>query len=138
MIGYVRFVESGKKTLKKKVKFVQFLILYLVENDLTFLKQNKGDMVTKLKNAFFTVLLLSMIFSSVGFSQVLGLCGSQNENDPATATKSDVQSVLRPGDKAVNFELTAVVGNDIKKVKLSDYNGKWRVVCFYPADFTFV
>ena len=94
----------------------------------------------KLKTIFFAVLLLSIIFSSPGFSQVLGLCGSQNENEPGTALKSDanVQSVLRPGDKAVNFELTAVVGEELSKVKLSDYNGKWRVICFYPADFTFV
>jgi hypothetical protein len=46
--------------------------------------------------------------------------------------------VLRPGDRALDFELTAVVGDDIKAVKLSDFDGKWRIVCFYPADFTFV
>lgn len=27
---------------------------------------------------------------------------------------------------------------EIKKVKLSDYRGKWLVLAFYPADFTFV
>ncbi|MBN1884817.1 MAG: redoxin domain-containing protein [Candidatus Krumholzibacteriota bacterium] len=43
-----------------------------------------------------------------------------------------------PGDPAPNFELPAVVGNEIRMIKLSDYDGKWRVVCFYPADFTFV
>jgi peroxiredoxin (alkyl hydroperoxide reductase subunit C) len=43
-----------------------------------------------------------------------------------------------PGDRAINFELPAVVGDNITTVKLSDYNGSWRVVCFYPADFTFV
>ena len=32
----------------------------------------------------------------------------------------------------------AMVGDQIKMVKLSDYKGKWRVLCFYPADFTFV
>jgi len=90
----------------------------------------------KIKNIFLFVLFITLISSSLGFSQVLGACGSQDENEPAT--KSDVQSVLRPGDKAVNFALTAVVGDEIKTVKLSDYNGKWRVVCFYPADFTFV
>jgi alkyl hydroperoxide reductase subunit AhpC len=25
-----------------------------------------------------------------------------------------------------------------KPVKLSDYKGKWIVLCFYPGDFTFV
>lgn len=48
------------------------------------------------------------------------------------------QHVLRPGDHAGNFELVAVMGDEIEKIKLSDSNGKWRVVCFYPADFTLV
>ncbi|MBW2599728.1 MAG: redoxin domain-containing protein [Deltaproteobacteria bacterium] len=25
-----------------------------------------------------------------------------------------------------------------KKIKLSDYLGKWILLCFYPGDFTFV
>jgi peroxiredoxin (alkyl hydroperoxide reductase subunit C) len=49
-----------------------------------------------------------------------------------------IQAVPLPGERAINFELPAVVGDEIKNVKLSDYNGMWRVVCFYPADFTFV
>jgi peroxiredoxin (alkyl hydroperoxide reductase subunit C) len=75
-------------------------------------------------------------------AQVLGGCGSQDENEPGAALKSkvnlDVQQVLLPGERAINFELISVVGDEIKNVKLSDYNGKWRVICFYPADFTFV
>jgi alkyl hydroperoxide reductase subunit AhpC len=43
-----------------------------------------------------------------------------------------------PGEQAPNFMLPAVVGTQVKNIKLSDYDGKWRVVCFYPADFTFV
>lgn len=34
--------------------------------------------------------------------------------------------------------LEAYHNGKIKKVKLSDYNGKWLVLFFYPADFTFV
>jgi peroxiredoxin (alkyl hydroperoxide reductase subunit C) len=74
-------------------------------------------------------------------AQVLGSCGTDSENAPAAVEKSETlksQSVPLPGQHALNFELPAVVGDDIKKVKLSDFNGKWRVVCFYPADFTFV
>jgi peroxiredoxin (alkyl hydroperoxide reductase subunit C) len=37
-----------------------------------------------------------------------------------------------------DFELDAYQANDIKKIKLSDYKGKWVVLIFYPADFTFV
>ncbi|MEW6748614.1 MAG: redoxin domain-containing protein [Candidatus Micrarchaeota archaeon] len=29
-------------------------------------------------------------------------------------------------------------GGEIKKARLSDYKGKWLVMLFYPADFTFV
>ncbi len=37
-----------------------------------------------------------------------------------------------------DFELDSYQNNDIKKIKLSDYKGKWVVLIFYPADFTFV
>lgn len=37
-----------------------------------------------------------------------------------------------------DFELDAYQNNDIKKIKLSSYKGKWVVLIFYPADFTFV
>ena len=37
-----------------------------------------------------------------------------------------------------DFELEAFQANEIKKLKLSDYKGKWIVLVFYPADFTFV
>jgi peroxiredoxin (alkyl hydroperoxide reductase subunit C) len=59
---------------------------------------------------------------------------------PAAAAPSaaPVQKVIRPLERAMNFELEAVVGDDIKTISLEDYKGKWRVVCFYPGDFTFV
>jgi len=37
-----------------------------------------------------------------------------------------------------DFELDAFIKKEIKKIKLSDYKGKWVVLIFYPADFTFV
>jgi len=30
------------------------------------------------------------------------------------------------------------VSTGFKPIKLSDYKGKWIVICFYPGDFTFV
>ena len=42
------------------------------------------------------------------------------------------------GQKAPDFEAKALVGNKIESVKISDYEGKWLVLCFYPGDFTFV
>ncbi len=42
------------------------------------------------------------------------------------------------GKPAPDFELTAFQGQGFKNIKLSDYKGKWIVICFYPGDFTFV
>ena len=39
---------------------------------------------------------------------------------------------------APEFEGTAYVEGDVKQVRLSDYRGKWVLVCFYPGDFTYV
>ncbi len=48
--------------------------------------------------------------------------------------------VLQPGVKAPEFEIDAYdpVNDEVKKVRLEDFKGKWLVLCFYPADFTFV
>lgn len=45
---------------------------------------------------------------------------------------------VRPGDVAPDFEAAAFLDGSFKNVKLSDYRGKWVVLCFYPGDFTFV
>lgn len=41
-------------------------------------------------------------------------------------------------EKAPEFTEDAFVEGDIKKISLNDYKGKWVVLFFYPADFTFV
>ena len=47
--------------------------------------------------------------------------------------------IARTGKEAPDFEASAyVVGEGFKNVKLSDYRGKWVLLCFYPGDFTFV
>jgi peroxiredoxin len=46
--------------------------------------------------------------------------------------------MIRVGEKVPELEIEVFHGNGIKKVKLSDYAGKWLVLVFYPADFTFV
>jgi len=45
---------------------------------------------------------------------------------------------LMVGKNAPEFEADAYISGEIRKVKLSDYRGKWVVLFFYPADFTFV
>ena len=39
---------------------------------------------------------------------------------------------------APDFHQDAFINGGIKKIKLSDYKGKWVILFFYPADFTFV
>ena len=40
--------------------------------------------------------------------------------------------------KAPDFTEEAFIEKEIKKTSLSDYRGKWVVLFFYPADFTFI
>jgi len=40
--------------------------------------------------------------------------------------------------KAPEFTEEAYIDDKFKKISLSDYKGKWVVLFFYPADFTFV
>ena len=94
-----------------------------------------------------TVLLLPVLASG----QILGPCGGSADNAKNVekivmrekmiapmAHEMAIRPIPLPGQRALDFQLTAVVGNDIKTVKLSDSQGKWRVVCFFPAAFTFV
>jgi peroxiredoxin (alkyl hydroperoxide reductase subunit C) len=46
--------------------------------------------------------------------------------------------VARVGGKAPDFEAPAYYRGKFTKVKLSDFLGKWVILCFYPGDFTFV
>lgn len=39
---------------------------------------------------------------------------------------------------APEFKGNAVLNGDIKQIALSDFKGKWKVLFFYPLDFTFV
>jgi hypothetical protein len=67
---------------------------------------------------------------------------------PATKTDQTTQTqsikeegrkmIARVGNPAPDFEASAFVDGGFKNVRLSDYKGKWVVVCFYPGDFTFV
>ena len=46
--------------------------------------------------------------------------------------------MVKIGQAISDFELETFQDEQIKKVKLSDYRGKWLVLLFYPADFTFI
>jgi peroxiredoxin (alkyl hydroperoxide reductase subunit C) len=51
---------------------------------------------------------------------------------------SPTEGCLRVGHSAPDFTATAVVDQEFKTIKLSDYRGKYVVLFFYPLDFTFV
>ncbi len=61
---------------------------------------------------------------------------SQQEQIPEEGVKSMVQ--VKVGGKAPDFEAPAYHKGKFINIKLSDYQGKWVVMCFYPGDFTFV
>lgn len=44
----------------------------------------------------------------------------------------------RVGQKAPDFNAPAYYKGGFTNVKLSDFAGKWVLLCFYPGDFTFV
>jgi|TARA_Y100000310_G_scaffold195746_1_gene195782 peroxiredoxin (alkyl hydroperoxide reductase subunit C) len=48
------------------------------------------------------------------------------------------ESKLEIGKPAPDFMLEAFQDNETKEVKLSDLKDKWKVLVFYPADFTFI
>jgi peroxiredoxin 2/4 len=48
------------------------------------------------------------------------------------------EGCIRVGQSAPDFTATAVVDQEFKTIKLSDYRGKYVVLFFYPLDFTFV
>jgi len=56
----------------------------------------------------------------------------------STAQKEVTMVQAKVGKPALDFELSAFVSGGFKNIKLSDYKGKWIVICFYPGDFTFV
>lgn len=45
---------------------------------------------------------------------------------------------IKVGKVMPDFELEGYEKDQIKKYKLSDLRGKWSILFFYPADFTFV
>lgn len=46
--------------------------------------------------------------------------------------------MVKVGGKAPDFVAPAYHRGKFISVKLSDYAGKWVLLCFYPGDFTFV
>jgi len=46
--------------------------------------------------------------------------------------------MIQVGKKAPDFSAPAYFNGSFTNVRLSEFLGKWVVLCFYPGDFTFV
>lgn len=59
--------------------------------------------------------------------------------EPETMPKpKETQSMIKVGRQAPDFSAPAFYNGKFVNVNLSEYLGKWVVLCFYPGDFTFV
>lgn len=61
-----------------------------------------------------------------------------NQQQTAPQQPQETRKMLMVGKKVPDFTAPAYHKNTFTNVKLSDYLGKWVLLCFYPGDFTFV
>jgi hypothetical protein len=68
------------------------------------------------------------------------LTPEQDDSKPeqSQTKKEEFKMIAQVGKPAPDFEANAFADGGFKNIKLSDYKGKWVVLCFYPGDFTFV
>ena len=52
--------------------------------------------------------------------------------------KEEVAQMIKVGKPAPEFTAPAYIQGKFANVSLSEYKGKWVLLCFYPGDFTFV
>jgi len=57
---------------------------------------------------------------------------------PIPNERKETTVTARVGQKAPDFTAPSYYRGGFTPVKLSDFAGKWVLVCFYPGDFTFV
>jgi len=60
------------------------------------------------------------------------------EAEKKQVTIQEGKKMIQVGKKAPDFTAPGFHKDIFVNVKLSDYLGKWVLLCFYPGDFTFV
>ena len=60
------------------------------------------------------------------------------KSESNAVTQREVEPMIKVGKKAPDFTAPAYSKGKFISVKLSEYLGKWVLLCFYPGDFTFV
>lgn len=77
-----------------------------------------------------------------GCARVSGSVSNATESiqktEQSILDKKEVSMGVKVGQKAPDFTAPAYYKGGFTTVKLSDFLGKWVLVCFYPGDFTFV
>ncbi len=58
--------------------------------------------------------------------------------EPMPPMETKFMTFARVGHPAPDFEANVFFQGGFRTLKLSDYLGRWIVLCFYPGDFTFV
>ena len=71
-------------------------------------------------------------------SKVAGDESAKGQTTEQVLEKKEKKMAVQVGQKAPDFEAPAYYKGEFTSVKLSDFAGKWVLVCFYPGDFTFV
>ncbi|MBU4326334.1 MAG: redoxin domain-containing protein [Proteobacteria bacterium] len=69
-----------------------------------------------------------------------GPVGEENKNETPRLHEilKEEQIMIKVGQKAPDFIAPGYHKGAFVNVKLSEYLGKWVLLCFYPGDFTFV
>ena len=67
----------------------------------------------------------------------VGESSETNSNKEPERTGEDIP-MIQVGKKVPDFVAPAYQQGKFISVKLSEYLGKWVLLCFYPGDFTFV
>jgi hypothetical protein len=52
--------------------------------------------------------------------------------------KEAIKTMVKVGKLAPDFTAPAFYNGKFMNINLSEYKGKWVLLCFYPGDFTFV
>lgn len=69
-----------------------------------------------------------------------GPVGEEPKENEKSADKETTKerAMLMVGQKVPDFAAPGYHKGEFVNVTLSDYLGKWVLLCFYPGDFTFV
>ena len=62
----------------------------------------------------------------------------ETSEQPSQPAQEETRKMIQVGKPAPDFVAPAYLKGEFTSVKLSDYLGKWVVLCLYPGDFTFV